>query len=155
MFKEQIVHINFGNLSEFAKSICKQITIGTIILLEGDLGSGKTTLSRYIIKSIFNNNTIEIKSPTFSILEYYKFNNTTLCHYDLYRIKHKIELEEINILDNILSSITIIEWPQIANDILTKFADQTIRIQISQDRSIDTERKLKIITTNKFDIIKF
>lgn len=151
------ITIHFNDILKFSQDICKYISAGTVILLEGELGSGKTTLSRYIIRNIFQDHKMEIKSPTFSILEYYKSNNlynTAIYHYDLYRIKHYTELEEINILENILStsSIVIIEWPQIAHKLLEEFRERIIHIQISHTESTHNEehtlkRQLTIYTT--------
>ncbi len=74
---------NFSELKIFADEISKLINIGDVILLEGNLGSGKTTL----VKSICLNYGIEnVVSPSFAIVNEY-FGKVQIYHFDFYRIK--------------------------------------------------------------------
>ena len=69
-------NFNLIELEDFAKSLSQNISLGTIILLKGDLGSGKTTLARFIIKNLYLLNKQKepkiIPSPTFSLLQEYR-----------------------------------------------------------------------------------
>ena len=89
-----------------------------IILLEGDLGSGKTTF----VKSFCDYLEIDDKilSPTFNIInEYIIDENNKIYHFDLYRLKSKAELIEIDFLDYIYSdNYCFIEWPEVCRDII-------------------------------------
>jgi len=111
---------NFYNLEDleiFAKNFIKKLSRGSIVCLKGELGSGKTTFARFIINSIYDSKKISrpisIKSPSFPILLTYELHDLEIFHYDLYRIKNISELDQLDILENIKNSITLIEWPDI------------------------------------------
>lgn len=87
-----------------------------VILLEGDLASGKTTLTKGIAKGLGINEVI--KSPTFTIMRSYQENNQRLFHLDLYRLNQvglDFDLEEY-ILD--YDSLVVIEWPNQVKELL-------------------------------------
>ena len=114
------------DIEDVAKSLINEINGVNIILLKGELGTGKTTL----IKSILKNLGIEenITSPTFSIVNQYSTSNLLINHFDLYRIKSLKELDVIGFeeyLDN--EGITFIEWPKIA---MSKISYRYIEIYI-------------------------
>ena len=121
-------------IEDVAKSLINKINGVNIILFKGELGTGKTTL----IKSILKNLGIEenITSPTFSIVNQYSTSNLLINHFDLYRVKSLKELDVIGFeeyLDN--EGITFIEWPEIAMskisyhyiEIYIKFIDEKSR----------------------------
>ena len=113
-------------IEDVAKSLIKKINGVNIILLKGELGTGKTTL----IKSILKNLGIEenITSPTFSIVNQYSTSNLLINHFDLYRVKSLKELDVIGFeeyLDN--EGISFIEWPEIA---MSKISYHYIEIYI-------------------------
>ena len=112
-------------IEDVAKSLINKINGVNIILLKGELGTGKTTL----IKSILKNLGIEenITSPTFSIVNQYS-TDLLINHFDLYRVKSLKELDVIGFeeyLDN--EGITFIEWPKIA---MSKISYRYIEIYI-------------------------
>ena len=89
-------------------------------MLQGELGAGKTTVSRFIISNLHTLNNFPkpnlIKSPTYPILLTYDIKVYEVYHYDLYRIKNKNELEELGFFENLKNSITLIEWPELLLD---------------------------------------
>ena len=101
---EETLNLNLEGLKKFCENVSLYLKKGDIICLSGDLGSGKTTFSRYLINSVYKNQNKEppniIKSPSFPILLTYELNDFEIYHYDLYRIS-KIsdlnDLAEINI----------------------------------------------------------
>ena len=81
------------------------------ICLNGDLGSGKTTFSRYLIRSLLSNSiNDDIPSPTFTLLQIYEDQKRSIYHYDFYRLNKIDELIELNYSESINNNICIIEW---------------------------------------------
>ena len=115
--KEETLTLDLLSLEKFCEKISQNLDSGSIICLSGELGSGKTTFARSLIRSIYKNYKLEaprsIKSPSFPILITYEIKNIEIYHYDLYRISNSSELFELNIFENIENSITLIEWPEI------------------------------------------
>lgn len=97
-----------------------------VLYLQGELGSGKTTLVRGILRGFNYSGTV--KSPTYTLIEPYYLNNVTLLHLDLYRIQNAIELEYLGITDfTQTAAIWLIEWPECGNNYLPA-ADISITI---------------------------
>ena len=115
--KEETLTLDLFSLEKFCENISQNLDRGNIICLFGELGSGKTTFARSIIKSLYRKNKSQapssIKSPSFPILITYELKNIEIYHYDLYRISNSNELFELNIFENLENSITLIEWPEI------------------------------------------
>ena len=106
---------------EFAKTLHAPQTIA----LHGDLGMGKSEIAREIIKTLRGADTV-VPSPTFTIVQ----NYDGVSHFDLYRVADASELTEIGLQYAIDNDITLIEWPDIAKDMLP---GNTIHIYITQN----------------------
>ncbi len=108
---------NLKELEVFGNKFALELDKGDLILLSGDLGSGKTTFVRFVIQSLYKKNKIkipkQIRSPSYPILITYPLLYYEIFHYDLYRIKKINELIELDIYENLQNSITFIEWPNI------------------------------------------
>ncbi len=108
-----------NDTKKLAIELSSKINKGDIILLYGNLGIGKTYFTRCLIKALTNETEI-VPSPTFTIIQTYQTQKGELSHYDLYRIKDKEELIEIGLYESLKNNITIIEWPEIIEDYITK-----------------------------------
>ena len=129
------------NLSqEIAKEILKRKDKSAfVVFLDGDLGTGKTTLVKEIIFALGIKE--KVKSPTFTIIEPYELNNKNIYHIDLYRINDPSELEIIGLREylNESEAIIFIEWPEKSFGFLKKFD-----LKISLKHSSEKERICKI-----------
>ena len=97
---------------------------GTAILLEGELGAGKTTLARAIIRSLSGGTELEVPSPTFTLVQTYESGRMPVAHADLYRIGDVSEISELGLNDLARSHLLLIEWPDrmkaaLLEDVLT------------------------------------
>tara|TARA_B100000579_G_C22222278_1_gene572214 strand:+ start:23 stop:529 length:507 start_codon:yes stop_codon:yes gene_type:complete len=110
------------SLLEISGKISRLINRGDNLFLYGELGVGKTTFARNLINQLqFLNksNSTEVLSPTFNLLNEYKINNLNIKHYDLYRVRRKEELNNIDLFEE-KDAINIIEWPEILNSYKVK-----------------------------------
>lgn len=103
-----------NDMKAVAVEIATGLAVGDVILLEGDLGAGKTTLASMIINALCQRDDVEVTSPTFNIMQSYSTPRGEVWHYDLYRVRNQEELDELGIYESMQQAITIIEWPQLA-----------------------------------------
>ena len=101
---------------ELAKEISKKLKPKDVIYLYGEMGVGKTTFVKYMINEFQKKNKLqitEVTSPTFNILCEYDIKQIKINHYDLFRLKNKEEIKNLDLFNDISNTITFIEWPQI------------------------------------------
>lgn len=99
---------------EIAKNLADTLSGGEIILLNGELGAGKTTFTKGLAKALGIEKTV--KSPTFTILKSYQ-GRLTLNHFDMYRLKEQSDAQELGFEEVIgnINSVTVIEWNKFAS----------------------------------------
>lgn len=94
----------------FAQKLAAQVQAGDIICLEGNLGAGKTTFTKYFAKALGIDQAI--KSPTYTIIREYEDNDIPLYHMDAYRLE-ETGSDSVGLEDYLNGEgVTIIEWPQ-------------------------------------------
>ena len=102
---------------------------GGVIALRGDLGAGKTTLVRGALESL--GVTSGVRSPTYTLIEYYQFTPLCIAHFDLYRLADGEELEYLGYRDYLnATTICFIEWPERAEGYLSNIG---LEINIEYD----------------------
>ena len=130
------VEYSLNKIDEISQLVIDKIKTIKVILLRGELGSGKTTLVKSVLKKMGINDCVT--SPTFSIVNEYDFSENIIYHFDLYRIEKIEELDIIGFEDYIYSqNICFIEWPEIVlNNIDLKYLDIEIRYLGEDKREI-------------------
>ena len=101
---------------ELAKQFTKYLKGGEFVFLYGEMGVGKTTFVKYLINQFQikkNLKITEVTSPTFNLLNEYEADNLVIKHYDLFRLKDKSEVKNLDLFDQNENKITLIEWPEL------------------------------------------
>ena len=128
---------------KLAKELAKKIKEGDTLALYGDLGSGKTTFVRFLVEALGIKS--RVQSPTFIIARKYSNQDASnikgVNHIDLYRFQTKDEVAALDLSEllNKENEISVIEWPEVAEDYLS---ERTIRIYyeyLGEDK-----RKIKV-----------
>lgn len=119
---EQIVYIkNEHDTEEFGIKLASTLEPGDIVALIGDLGTGKTTLTKYIAKGLGVTETID--SPTFNIVKEHKSGRLPLFHFDVYRLSSGDELLDIGADEYFYAAgVCIIEWADVVSDVVPEKA---------------------------------
>jgi len=98
-------------------SLAAQLNPGDLVVLEGDLGAGKTALARAIIRSLADDPAMDVPSPTFALVQPYDTPRGPVLHADLYRLGDPREVDELGLLDN-PDAIVLVEWAERAPEIV-------------------------------------
>ncbi|HLP70989.1 MAG TPA: tRNA (adenosine(37)-N6)-threonylcarbamoyltransferase complex ATPase subunit type 1 TsaE [Rhizobium sp.] len=106
------------------------VTTGDCLALSGDLGAGKSTLARALLRAMADDDDLDVPSPTFTLVQNYDLR-LPVAHFDLYRLGDERELEEIGFSDALDTGICLVEWPEKAGQALP--ADR-IDIQLDFER---------------------
>ena len=123
---------NINGIEKVAQMLIEQCFTKTI-LFYGDMGVGKTTLIRALVKALGSND--EVTSPTFSLVNEYEVENDKIYHFDFYRIENEVEVLDIGIEDYFYSGHwCFIEWPDKIEGILPNDADISY-IKLNKDGS--------------------
>ena len=143
--KNSIIDISSEETTrELAKELSNYLKGGEIIFLYGEMGVGKTTFVKYLINQFQikkNLLTSEVTSPTFNLLNEYDVDDLSIKHYDLFRLKDKSELNNLDVFENNKNVITLIEWPQLINK---EKLNKTIDLIFNYENELNN-RSVKIV----------
>ena len=133
---------SLDHLKLISQKIAENTLAKDCIFLIGEIGVGKTTFTRSLINYFQSREGVaqtEVLSPTFNLLYEYDIKSLKVMHYDLYRIKKTLELDQLGIFNSNTDSIKIIEWPQLIE------ADITDRLELHLSyASNENERNLSL-----------
>ena len=149
-----MVNYIFNSKSEndtlsFAKKFASRLNKKDVIVLSGDLGSGKTKFTEGILSFFGLEN--EISSPTFTIVNEYSKDDIKIYHFDVYRLEDSSEFYEIGGDEYYENGICIIEWGEIIEDALP---NDYIKIDFSRNLDDENSRTLNIQSIgSKYDTL--
>ena len=107
---------SLDHLNKISEKILKKLDKKDCLFLVGEIGVGKTTLTRYLINNLQKQKGLsqtEVLSPTFNLLYEYEISDFKIMHYDLYRIKETNELKHLGIFSENSDAVKIVEWPDL------------------------------------------
>ncbi len=131
-------------LSEDLASAARTRGSAVLVFLEGDLGAGKTTLTRGILRALGHEG--PVKSPTYTLVEPYSCGGIEVFHFDLYRLHDPEELEYMGVRDYFAKkALCIVEWPDRAGGMLPE-PDAVVSITHGQGRRFAVVRSALIST---------
>jgi tRNA threonylcarbamoyl adenosine modification protein YjeE len=101
-----------------AVDLAAALEAGDLVTLSGDLGAGKTTFARALIRHLAGDDQTEVPSPTFTLMQEYELPRFPLVHADLYRLTGAGDLNELGFMDVAENAVVLLEWPDRAGDLL-------------------------------------
>ena len=109
---------NISTTKKLAEDFINYLKKGSFVCLYGEIGVGKTTFVKHFINAYqkYKNLPItDVTSPTFSLLNEYEIEDLIIKHYDLYRLRSKSEIKNLDLFDINNNTITFIEWPELVD----------------------------------------
>ena len=115
--------------ARLGEDIAMALSAGDLLALSGDLGTGKTTLARGLIRAMAGDPNLDVPSPTFTLVQTYE-TRVPLNHFDLYRLTSASELDELGLDEMLATGAALIEWPERAGD---RLPESTITVELTHD----------------------
>ena len=132
---ETYISKNEQDTIDFAEKFASSLSIGDIVVLTGELGSGKTKFVQGVLKHF--NMEDEISSPTFTIVNEYTSDKTNVYHFDVYRLEDSDEFYAMGGDEYFSKGICLIEWGEMIEDILPKPYIKIILVKMRRNRIIE------------------
>jgi tRNA threonylcarbamoyl adenosine modification protein YjeE len=128
---------SLAETEDLARRIAPRLRVGDTVALKGELGAGKTTLARAVLRAL--GVTGDVPSPSFTLVQEYDTARLKILHCDLYRINDRTELAELGIEDALCEGAVLIEWPERAESCIPQNA-----LWIEMEISGKSERRMTI-----------
>ncbi|WP_422374364.1 tRNA (adenosine(37)-N6)-threonylcarbamoyltransferase complex ATPase subunit type 1 TsaE [Roseibium sp.] len=135
--------IDEAETRRLANDLALVLKPGDIVCLSGDLGAGKSTFTRALLRSFAGDPELEVPSPTFTLVQTYELDRFDLSHFDLYRLEDPEELEELGLDDLVEAGAALIEWPEKAEELLPADA---LWVQITQPEEEADKRRFSFFS---------
>ena len=114
---------------QLGATLAQRLRPGDVVGLYGELGSGKTTLARAILRAAAGDPNLIVPSPTFTLVEIYETARGTFWHFDLYRLETPEQVYELGWEEARAEGIVLIEWPQRLGALLPKHLSVTLEVE--------------------------
>jgi len=124
-----LADVDERRLARIAEIVALKLLVGDVVALVGDLGAGKTTFARALIRALAADAEAEVPSPTFTLVQSYATRRLAVSHADLYRLADPGEADELGLSDLAREGALIVEWPERGADIAALGTTLTIRIE--------------------------
>ena len=117
-----------ASTTAYGAALAEDLQPGDLVLLKGDLGAGKSTLARALVRALVGDPELEVPSPSFALVQPYERPAGPVLHADIYRLGSASEIEELGLFDR-PEAIVIVEWPERAPE-LDRLAALTLSLAI-------------------------
>lgn len=134
-----LISNNEEETAQHARAFAATLRMGDVVCLYGDLGLGKSVFARALIRHLVGDATLDVPSPTFTLVQLYDTQTGPLWHFDLYRLKEPDEVYELGWEEALAEAINIIEWPEKLGSLLP-----ARRINIHLSLRPDGSRQLRV-----------
>jgi N-acetylmuramate 1-kinase len=119
---------NAAATERLGEDLARALKKGDVLALSGEIGAGKSTLARALIRAMADDDALEVPSPTFTLVQAYAAR-IPISHFDLYRLNDPGELRELGLDEAMQAGICLIEWPERAGGLLPETA---IRLELKE-----------------------
>ena len=109
-------------------TLAARLKPGDVVGLKGELGAGKTTLARAILRAAAGDPDLIVPSPTFTLVEVYETRRGTFWHFDLYRLETPEQVFELGWEEALAEGIVLIEWPERLGRLLPRHLSVTLEV---------------------------
>ena len=109
-------------------TLAARLKQGDIVGLKGDLGAGKTTLARAIVRAAAGDPDLIVPSPTFTLVEVYDTPRGTFWHFDLYRLDSPDQVYELGWEEALAEGVVLMEWPERLGPLLPQHLSVTLEV---------------------------
>lgn len=116
IFRETVALPDLDATTRLGARIAAALRVGDCVALWGELGAGKTTLARAILRAL--GVAEDVPSPTFTIVQRYETPRLVVNHYDLYRLKSAREMAELGFDEALDDGAVLVEWPERAPEVM-------------------------------------
>ena len=113
---------------QLGAALAARLRIGDVVGLKGELGTGKTTLARAILRAAAEDARLIVPSPTFTLVEVYETPRGSFWHFDLYRLETPEQVFELGWEEALAEGISIIEWPDRLGPLLPRHLSVTLEM---------------------------
>ena len=117
-----------GATERLGATLAERLRVGDVVGLKGELGAGKTTLARAIIRAAAGDRDLIVPSPTFTLVEVYETPRGSFWHFDLYRLEAAEQVYELGWEEALAEGIALVEWPERLGKLLPKHLSVTMEL---------------------------